>query len=1186
MFCIYFVKGLLSWNISHFLPTLNQQNANYTYKNTTPHIYRYEIRNHLPTGSSSLPQHSTDIKNQWLKWRDNQLHSQLMLYRRFVSFWMEKYLNNDDARMYFAYEDFVNGEKGVDEALRLYNFMEEGIRGSVLDWVMSGMKDEEKGDKKQKKVYDKDATQDELPLDAYLKEGLSPEEAIDKAVSEVTQSVVNVEDVPCIWKEVIYSTVSSAATSSKEGSAIRQRNRIRRNRRKLQEEDTFDYLRRQPPIVEGTKQPPVNNNNKIPHEEEGSNWNPTERPYTPENLASMSQILLELMNRWSRHQRLLSILSKYHREVNRAYLDSTGKLDKALKDRDALDHVSSITRVKEQPTQAVVDGQEQQAQQPQVQSQQSIQEQPLQDQSQPQVQITSNEETPITKPLFNIIIASPINNNASITATNWLMGLFQHDDDIAFMNAWPETSIQQSGRDVTTFDNIVMMTNSMDLLGMYKIIRPRVGEVMYVVTNRDSSDEICGYKNCLCIEPSELQYSNEDELRSMVISLTEKFKNRFEYFFGSTESSPISEVDEFHAVERLDTMSKVVVDMAEEPADKVDLKYGVGGGGGVGLEKAQSGSDEEDESLPLVDDQHRRLSIALPNGGCEVTWPQPPKRPFQTAYAASYPGCGARMSWNLIEALTGLWTGDDWDSNNRGKRVVTVKTHYPHHAGQLVEWDDEINRALVVIRNPMAAIPSFFNHIYEMKNHLPVHSERAPVADWIEWRDRLAKQQITKFGDFVDYWMERFDKSSKDRIFISYEVLTDDNAGPDETIRINNFLGQMEGVNPIETEAVPCIWRTVIKYKQQLEPGQPEQQQRRRLNVGRRRLDPSHHNSQRTGPTERPYTPELLQDMVTMLAGLIERWGERNQRLRGILEGYNTVVHAAYLDTLNQPAQTNTPAIPAPDISTAKSFHIFYATTSGSTILNNLLVGLFDPEADFKKSSLVTRAADFDLLPLYKQEKPNYDEVLFVAVRDPSVPMDEQLCEYNNLLCIDSTGLVFNNQEELQSVVANVAIKLQSRFEYFFESNFLTESKRMDAVKRLESMDKAIAAVDGHEPIVGSQSGGSNKMVNGKTFHIFQASPELSINESLVATNWLMGLFEPEQDISFMNSDQTVVQHDMNVPVETVSIIHLNTCIPKDYVLICLIHTLSSLLFTSSDNCYQDKYTRPYGIVQTIQTPI
>ena len=69
------------------------------------------------------------------------------------------------------------------------------------------------------------------------------------------------------------------------------------------------------------------------------------------------------------------------------------------------------------------------------------------------------------------------------------------------------------------------------------------------------------------------------------------------------------------------------------------------------------------------------------------------------------------MTWNLVEALSGLWTGDDWDNNKRGKQVVSIKTHYPHLAGQLVHWDNEINRALVIIRNPMNAIPSYFNHL-------------------------------------------------------------------------------------------------------------------------------------------------------------------------------------------------------------------------------------------------------------------------------------------------------------------------------------------------------------------------------------------------------------------------------------------------------------------------------------------
>eukprot|EP00985_Skeletonema_marinoi_P030889 scaffold34535_cov128-Skeletonema_marinoi.AAC.2 len=43
----------------------------------------------------------------------------------------------------------------------------------------------------------------------------------------------------------------------------------------------------------------------------------------------------------------------------------------------------------------------------------------------------------------------------------------------------------------------------------------------------------------------------------------------------------------------------------------------------------------------------RQLSEALPNGGCKLTWPKKPEPGTPITYAASYPGCGARMTWNL-----------------------------------------------------------------------------------------------------------------------------------------------------------------------------------------------------------------------------------------------------------------------------------------------------------------------------------------------------------------------------------------------------------------------------------------------------------------------------------------------------------------------------------------------------------
>lgn len=418
----------------------------------------------------------------------------------------------------------------------------------------------------------------------------------------------------------------------------------------------------------------------------------------------------------------------------------------------------------------------------------------------------------------------------------------------------------------------------------------------------------------------------------------------------------------------------------------------------------------------------------------------------------------------------------------------------------------------------------------------------------IEWRDRLAMSQVTKFAKFVDYWMERFDKSNSDRILISYETLTDDNNGPEEAIRISNFLSQSEGVDPIDAELVPCIWRAVVKYKEQL-----KDTQEKRLDHGRRRLDPLHHDSQRSGPTERPYTPELLDAMSQMLLGLIQKWGDRHMRLRTVLEGYQQDVHAAYLDLINQSPLSSAHPLPG------KSYHVYQVSLAdgGSTVLNNLLVGLIDPDAAFKNSSVITKTHETNLLELYKNERPKFDEIFFVVLNrgtDPQTRIDNEICTYDNVLCIEYEELLYNNIEELHAMVYNIANKFQSRFEYFFGPGLLDESTRKEAVKRLEIIDNAIAALASQAQIVpdttfnaDGQSASNVKestrvKVNGKSFHIFQVSSpdtEREMDQILAntAVNWLMGLFDPDGDFSFMinNREQTVRQHDMTVPVDSVS---------------------------------------------------
>jgi len=370
------------------------------------------------------------------------------------------------------------------------------------------------------------------------------------------------------------------------------------------------------------------------------------------------------------------------------------------------------------------------------------------------------------------------------------------------------------------------------------------------------------------------------------------------------------------------------------------------------------------------------------------------------------------MTWNLVEALTGLWTGDDWNNNGRGEEVVTVKTHYPQSNGIIVDFDEKIQRGFIMIRNPMKSIPSFFNHIYEMRNHLPVHSERAPLEEWIKWRNAYLDIEIAEYKKFIIYWMDRF--TPENRLLITYEGLTDDLIGAEVTKGLSEFLGQADGVTTIDPSSVACIWRAVVKNEpppqqaaqikklQSLALNQPQgttvvqrqqepQQQRQQLeqptsnnaaileqtlqsiqqketpprqdadldqqlqeaqqklqalqqqiqekqiqethaqeqvqeqvviNIEdepaypleqqlletqqqlqqlmqsqqqqpqqtpglRRRLDPGHHNSQRTGPeVARPYTSDQLDKMMNMLLEVAERYHEIDVRLYHIMMGY------------------------------------------------------------------------------------------------------------------------------------------------------------------------------------------------------------------------------------------------------------------------------------------------------------
>jgi len=143
-------------------------------------------------------------------------------------------------------------------------------------------------------------------------------------------------------------------------------------------------------------------------------------------------------------------------------------------------------------------------------------------------------------------------------------------------------------------------------------------------------------------------------------------------------------------------------------------------------------------------------------------------------------------------------------------------------------------------------------------------------------------------------------------LLVSYEDLTGNSTGPIVATQIANFLGETEGVDPIAAESIPCVWETIVNYKNVAPPTEDtlkeakavleaeiapveevdviRSKNKRRLGVvrGKTHADPS---SLRTGPKVRPYTEQNLADMVAMFQRLAEKYNYDEYFVR-IMDSY------------------------------------------------------------------------------------------------------------------------------------------------------------------------------------------------------------------------------------------------------------------------------------------------------------
>ena len=223
---------------------------------------------------------------------------------------------------------------------------------------------------------------------------------------------------------------------------------------------------------------------------------------------------------------------------------------------------------------------------------------------------------------------------------------------------------------------------------------------------------------------------------------------------------------------------------------------------------------------PVVADptppQQQQLSpeSSTNNMACNIRPAEP--REIGATVIASYPGRGAKLSWKTIRALTGIMTSDDYDHNGLASKnaAVAIKTHFPALGDEngLPTIIAYVPRAILLLRNPLNAIPSLHNFEYEQMHNLPNHSTRAPIEEWIAWRNERFESELNNWKKHLIYWMDRYPAVA--RTVLTFERMVNVDTGVEEFAKLGKGLQKRDPrIELPPDEDLPCIWEVLVSDK-------------------------------------------------------------------------------------------------------------------------------------------------------------------------------------------------------------------------------------------------------------------------------------------------------------------------------------------------------------------------------------
>ena len=121
-----------------------------------------------------------------------------------------------------------------------------------------------------------------------------------------------------------------------------------------------------------------------------------------------------------------------------------------------------------------------------------------------------------------------------------------------------------------------------------------------------------------------------------------------------------------------------------------------------------------------------------------------------------------------------------------------------------------ITHAILLIRNPLDVLPSYFKFLYRMQE-ANVNAEPS-VDRWVRWRNENFDEQLSKWVEHTKLWMTNYQNTGK-LMILPFEHFTDPKVGPEALKALGIFLSS---VDPTISQSLTsdnnlgCFWNMMV----------------------------------------------------------------------------------------------------------------------------------------------------------------------------------------------------------------------------------------------------------------------------------------------------------------------------------------------------------------------------------------